>query len=46
MQKRLKTGAKENEYMPIDEDISLYSDFERKITCGRYLLEKKTKFSL
>eukprot|EP00347_Sterkiella_histriomuscorum_P002397 403368319 len=46
MQKRLKTGPKENEYIPVEEDISLYSDFEKKITQGRFLLEKKTKFQL
>lgn len=46
MQKRLKTGTKENEYVPVEEDISLYSDLEKKITQGRFLLEKKTKFQL
>lgn len=44
--KRLKTGSKPNEYIPVESDEALYSDLEKKITKGRYLLEKKTKFSL
>lgn len=46
MGKRLKTGDKPNEYMPVDEDTQLYSEFENKVTQGRYLLEKKTKVNL
>lgn len=45
MGKRLKTGAKANQYVPVEEDMELYSDLENKITQGRYLLEKKTKIS-
>lgn len=46
MGKRLKTGSKPNEYVPTNDDTELYTDFERSVTVGRYLLEKKTKFSL
>lgn len=46
MGKRLKTGDKPNEYVPVDEDTQLYSEFENKVTQGRYLLEKKTKVNL
>ncbi len=30
----------------MDEDRDLYSEFEKKVTQGRYLLEKKTKITL
>jgi hypothetical protein len=43
MGKRLKTGDKPNEYIPIEKDTGLYSEFEKKVTTGRYILEKKTK---
>jgi periodic tryptophan protein 2 len=43
--KRLKTGAKPNEFIPIEEDTDLYSELEQKITTGRFLLEKKTKIA-
>ena len=43
MGKRLKTGEKPNEYLPVEEDKQLYTTLEQKITKGRYLLEKKTK---
>jgi hypothetical protein len=46
MGKRLKTGEKPNEYVPVDEDTQLYSEFENKVTKGRFLLEKKTKVNL
>jgi hypothetical protein len=46
MGKRLKTGAKPNEYVPTQTDQDFYTDFERGITSGRFLLEKRTKFSL
>jgi hypothetical protein len=46
MGKRLKTGDKPNEYVPVDEDTQLYSEFENKVTKGRFLLEKKTKVNL
>ena len=46
MGKRLKTGDKPNEYVPVDEDMQLYSEFENKVTKGRFLLEKKTKVNL
>ena len=46
MGKRLKTGDKPNEYVPVEEDTLLYSEFENKVTLGRYLLEKKTKVNL
>ena len=46
MGKRLKTGDKPNEYVPVQEDTQLYSEFENKVTQGRFLLEKKTKVNL
>ena len=46
MAKRLKTGEKPNEYIPTGDDTQFYTDMERSITTGRYLLEKRTKFSL
>ena len=46
MGKRLKTGDKPNEYVPVEEDTQLYSEFENKVTQGRFLLEKKTKVNL
>jgi hypothetical protein len=46
MGKRLKTGDKPNEYVPVEEDMQLYSEFENKVTKGRFLLEKKTKVNL
>ena len=46
MQKRLKVGDKPNEYVPIDKDVEFYSERERLITQGRYLLEKKTKVNM
>jgi hypothetical protein len=32
MQKRLKTGDKPNEYVPVDRDFEFYSERERLIT--------------
>jgi periodic tryptophan protein 2 len=46
MGKRLKTGDKPNEYVPVEEDTQLYTELENKITQGRFLLEKKTKINL
>lgn len=46
MGKRLKTGDKPNQYVPVQEDTQLYSEFENKVTQGRFLLEKKTKVNL
>ena len=46
MGKRIKTGDKPNEYVPVQEDTQLYSEFENKVTQGRFLLEKKTKVNL
>ena len=46
MGKRLKTGDKPNEYVPVEEDTQLYSELENKVTQGRFLLEKKTKVNL
>jgi periodic tryptophan protein 2 len=46
MGKRLKTGDKPNEYVPVQEDTQLYTELENKITQGRFLLEKKTKINL
>jgi hypothetical protein len=37
----LKTGQKPNEYVPVENDILLMTDFEKNIVKGRYLLEKK-----
>ena len=46
MGKRLKVGDKPNEYLPVEADTELYTDLEKRITKGRYLLEKKTKITL
>lgn len=48
MGKRLKTGhtEKPGSYKPVEEDVELYSELEKKINQGRFLLEKKTKISL
>ena len=46
MRKRLKTGEKPQAYHPIESDKALYSELEKKITVGRFLLEKKTKITL
>ena len=45
-QKRLKTGAKPNEYIQTGQDTELMTKFEKEITSGRYLLDKKQKFTL
>ena len=45
-QKRLKLGDKPNEYLQTEADTSLMTDFERSVTKGRFLLEKKQKFNL
>jgi len=46
MGKRHKLGKKPHEYKPDEIDYELMSDFEREVTKGRYILEKKTKFTL
>lgn len=46
MQKRLKTGDKPNQYVPVTADEELYSEMERKVTKGRFILEKKQKFQM
>lgn len=46
MGKRLKTGNKPNEYIPINNDLQYYTDLEKLITNGRYILEKKTKITI
>jgi hypothetical protein len=46
MGKRLKTGDKPNEYVPVEADKQLYSELENKVIDGRFLLEKKTKVNL
>ena len=40
-QKRIKTGEKPNEYIQKEADIAEMTDFEKRITKGRYILEKK-----
>ena len=45
-QKRLKLGDKPNEYVQKEQDLSLMTEFEQKITQGRFLLEKKHKFTM
>jgi periodic tryptophan protein 2 len=45
-QKRLKLGDKPNEYHPTEQDQDLFTDFEKRAQVGRYLLEKRTKFTL
>jgi WD40 repeat protein len=45
-QKRLKVGGKPNEYVQSETDVSLMTELERKITSGRFLLEKKHRFTL
>ena len=46
MAKRLKTGSKPNEYIPTDTDKDHFTELERSITTGRFLLEKRTKFQI
>jgi len=46
MGKRLKTGEKPNEYKVTNQDEDLFTDFERVASTGRFLLEKKSRFSL
>lgn len=42
----MKTGDKPNEYVPVQGDLELMTEFEKGITTGRYLLSKKHKFNL
>ena len=42
MGKRLKLGAKEGEERVVEDD-QLFSEMEKWVTQGRYILEKKTK---
>ena len=44
--KRLKTGEKPNQYKVKEADVALFTDFERQSSQGRFLLEKKFRFSL
>ena len=44
--KRLKVGEKPNQYKIKDADVALFTDFERQSSQGRFLLEKKFRFSL
>ena len=49
MGKRLKLGDssdKPNAYVVKDEDRELYTEFEKGIVKGRYILEKKTKIQI
>jgi len=45
-QKRLKTDTKPNEYQQTEQDVSLMTPFEQVATKGRFLLDKRSKFSL
>ena len=46
MGKRLKLGQKPNEYKVTQADSALFSELEREASTGRFLLDKKSKFSL
>ena len=46
MGKRLKLGQKPNEYKVTQADQDLFSELEKEASTGRFLLDKKSKFSL
>ena len=44
--KRLKVSNEESKVVPNEDDLKYFSEFEKKIVSGRFILDKTSKFQL